>query len=316
MSDIIRIGVSACALGEKVRVDGGHARNPYLTETLAKYVNFVPLCPELACGMGIPREKVRQIDCAGEIRLIGQESGNDWTDRMDSWCQRIIPSLEEDQLCGFILKSESPSCALLRGKIYSTTGKPARRGAGFFATRLMEQFPLLPIEASYRLHNPLIRENFLRRVFVLKRWHKLVENGMDIGQLVNFHTRHKMLIRAHDLKGYRQLGKLLGESSVFNTDEIFGTYAQLLFRSLTLKATPKKNADVLMHAIGFFKKQLSSTDKQEFSDLITAYKSAQIPLLVPVTLLNHYARKYDSPYLLQQYFLNPDTAELKLLNHV
>jgi len=316
MSEIIRIGVSACVLGEKVRFDGSHARDPYITDTLAKYVEFVPLCPDMACGMGMDREKVRQVDCGDEIKLIGVDSAEDWTDRMIDFSKRVLPGLEEEGLCGFVLKSRSPSCALVQAKIYSTKGKPPRRGAGFFAQKLMEHYPLLPIEASDRLQNPILRENFIRRVFVLKRWRDLVDKGMQIGQLVDFHTRHKMLIRAHDLSGYRQLGKLLGESSVFNNEEIFDAYAALLFRALTLKTTPKKNSDVLMHVMGFFKNDLDSADKHEIQSMIHAYKSGKIPLIMPVTILNHHARKFDKPYLTQQFFLNPHPSELKLLNHV
>jgi len=316
MTDMIRIGVSACALGEKVRFDGSHARDAYITDTLAKHVEFVPLCPEVACGMGIPREKVRQVDCAGDIRLIGEESGEDWTDRMKAWAGRSLNDLEQDGLCGFVVRSASPSCALMQGKIFSTTGGPPRRGAGFFTARLLERHPLLPIETDERLQTPLLRENFIRRVFVLRRWRDLLARGMQIGHLVDFHTRHKMLIRAHDLRGYRELGHLLGESSVFNTAEVFAAYGTLLFRSLSLKATPNKNADVLMHAMGFFKKDLDSRDKQELLDKIAEYKAGRIPLIIPVTLLNHYARKFDRPYLTQQFYLNPDPAELKLLNHV
>ncbi|WP_319467721.1 DUF523 and DUF1722 domain-containing protein [uncultured Pseudodesulfovibrio sp.] len=316
MSESIRIGVSACALGEQVRHDGTHAQNHYLTETFRKYVEFIPLCPELACGMRIPRERVRQIDCAGDIRLIGEFSGEDWTDRMNQWADRILPGLEEDELSGFVFKSHSPSCALVQGKIHSTTGKPTRRGTGFFARRMIKHFPLLPVEASTRLHNPYTRENFLRRVFVYKRWQNLIREEKKIGRLLDFHARHKMLIRAHDLKGYREMGKLLGESSVSNTDKIFDLYAQQLFQSLKLKATPTKNADVLMHVLGFFKKQLGHADKAELLEMIQDYKNGELPLLVPVTVLNHYARKYDIPYLMQQYYLNPDKTELKLLNHV
>lgn len=316
MPEPIRIGVSACVVGERVRYDGSHARDAYLTDTLAKYVEFVPLCPEVACGMGVPREKIRQVDCAGDIRLIGHESGEDWTSRMNAWAGRALTGLDEDGLCGFVLRNASPSCALMQGRIFSTTGGPHRRGAGFFAARLIERFPLLPVETDERLHIPLLRENFIRRVFVFRRWRELLAKGMQIGHLVDFHTRHKMLIRAHDLRGYREMGRLLGESSVFNTAEVFASYASLLFRSLALKATPTKNADVLMHAMGFFKQDIDSRDKQELLDLITAYKEGRIPLLIPVTLLNHYARKHARPYLLQQFFLNPDPAELKLLNHV
>lgn len=316
MSQIIRIGVSACIVGEKVRWNGSDARDTYLADTLAKYVEFVPLCPEIACGMGIPREKIRQVDCGGTIRLIGYESGDDLTEKMTNWIDKIMPGLDEEGLCGFVIKSKSPTCAFIQGKIFSTTGKAPRKGMGFFTRLLTEHYPMLPVEAADRLQNPMLRENFIRRVFVLKRWRDLIEKGLKIGNLVDFHTRHKMMIRAHDLRGYRQLGKLLGESSVFNAEEIFDTYGIMLFRSLSLKSTPKKSADVLMHAMGYFKQQLDSGDKQELLSMINAYKSGKIPLIMPVTLLNHYARKYDKPYLTQQYFLNPHPSELKLLNHV
>lgn len=315
MSETIKIGISACLIGENVRFDRGHARDLYITETLAKYVEFVPLCPELACGMGVPREQVRQVDCGGEIRLIGQDSAEDWSDRMTSWCKRVLPGLDEEGLDGFILKGRSPSCGLQQSKVFSTTGKPPRSNSGFFARQLMEMFPILPTESNDRLQNPILRENFIRQIFVLKRWRELIERGQQIGHLVDFHTRHKMLIRSHDLRGYRQLGKLLGESSVFNTDEIFDTYGVLLFRSLALKATPKKNSDVLMHAMGYFKRELDSGDKQELLAMILAYKSGKIPLIMPITLIKHYARKLDKPYLTQQYFFSPHPSELKLLNH-
>lgn len=316
MSEIIKIGVSACVTGEKVRWNGTSNRDSFLTETLAKYVEFVPLCPEIACGMGIPREKVRQVDCGDEIRLIGYESGDDLTDKMTQWAERVLPGLDEEGLCGFVLRSKSPTCALIQAKIFSTAGKPPRRGAGFFSRLLMEHTPILPVETADRLQNPILRENFIHRVFVLNRWRELLDKGLQVGNLVDFHTRHKMLIRAHDLRGYRQLGKLLGESSIFNADEIFAAYGALLFKSLALKATPAKNAEVLTHAMGFFKKDLDDEDKRELVSMIAAYKNGKIPQIIPATLLNHYARKYQKPYLTQQFFLNPHPAELKLMNHV
>ncbi|QJB58242.1 DUF523 and DUF1722 domain-containing protein [Pseudodesulfovibrio sp. zrk46] len=316
MSESIKIGVSACVLGERVRFDRGHARDPYLTDVLVKYVEFVPLCPELACGMGVPREEMRQVDCAGEIRFIGQDSAEDWTERIERWCDKVLPGLVEEDLNGFVFKAGSPSCALRQAKIYNTDGKPPRKGTGFFARRVMEQFPLLPVETSERLQNPILRENFIRRVFVFHRWREMEKRGRQIGHLVDFHTRHKMLIRAHDLRGYRELGRLLGESSVFNTDEVFDTYATLLFKSLALQATPKKNADVLMHAMGYFKQELDRADKQELLAMINNYRVGKIPLIIPVTMIRHYARKFDKVYLTQQYFFTPNPSELKLLNHV
>ena len=316
MSKTVKIGVSACLIGEKVRWDGKHRRDSYLSDVLAKYVEFVPLCPEIACGMSIPREKLRQADCAGQIRLIGYDSGEDMTDAMSEWADRVLPGLDDEELSGFILKPGSPTCGMRHAKIFSTTGKAARYGSGFFTRKLMEHAPLLPVETPDRLHNPILRENFIRRVFVLLRWRQLLAKGKTLGNLVDFHTRHKMLIRAHDLRGYRELGHLLGHATQSSVNETFTKYGALLFKSLTLKATPNKNSDVLTHAVGFFKKYIGAEDKQELLTMISDYKSGKIPLLMPVTLLNHYARKYGKPYLTQQYFLNPSPTELKLLNHV
>ncbi|WP_319543507.1 DUF523 and DUF1722 domain-containing protein [uncultured Pseudodesulfovibrio sp.] len=316
MSENVKIGVSACLIGEKVRWNGMHERDRYLSEILAKHVEFIPLCPEIACGMGIPREQLRQTDCAENIRLIGYESGDDLTQKMTDWADRVLPGLEKEDLNGFVLKPRSPSCGMRHAKIYSTTGKPPRLGSGFFARKLMTYASLLPIETSDRLQNPIVRENFIRRVFVYKRWNQMLSKGKSIGNLVDFHTRHKMLIRAHDLRGYKELGSLLGQANQSNTDTTFNNYATLLFKTMTLKATAKKNSDVLFHAMGFFKKQLDLGDKQELQTAITAYQNGMIPLLIPVTLLNHYARKYQKPYLTQQYYLNPSPTELQLLNHV
>lgn len=315
MPSAIKIGVSACLLGERIRPDSSHARSHYITETLAKYVEFVPLCPEMACGMGLPREEVRQVDCAGEIRLIGYESGEDWTERMDAWCSRMLPDLESEQLSGFILQNRSPTCALKHGRIHSTEGRTARRGQGFFAQRLATRYPLLPLESDDGLKNPITRENFIRRIFAMYRWQETLERGAQIGHLVDFHTRHKMLIRAHDLRCYRELGRLLGESTMANTQTTLEAYAELLFKALSYKSTRKKNGDVLMHATGYFKKNLESDDKQEIQSAINAYKSGKLPLIVPVTLINHHARKQDKAYLRQQVYFHPHPYELKLLNH-
>lgn len=316
MSDTIKIGVSACVAGERVRHDRSHRRSAYLTETLARHVEFVPICPEIACGMGIPREPLRQVDCAGEIRLIGYESGLDLTDKMTRWADRVLEGLDKEGVCGFVLRVHSSSCAERKAKIYSTKGLPPRLGPGFFTRMLQARYPLLPVVSSEGLQNAELRENFVRRVFTLHRWRALTAKGVSIGNLVNFHTRHKMLIRAHDLRGYRELGRLLGESTLDRAESVFRTYGAQLFKSLALKATPSKNRDVLSHAAGFFKKDLDPEDKLELHAMITAYAKGRVPLLVPVTLLNHYARKYDRPYLTQQYYLNPEPAELKLLNRV
>ena len=316
MSDSVRIGVSACLLGESVRHDASHANHVYLVNVLSKQVELVPLCPEMGCGMGLPREAVRHVDCAGDLRLIGADSAEDWTERMNAWCDRVIPDLENDDLCGFVVKDDSPTCGSVNGPVHSTDSTGVKRGVGFFTARLMKRFPLMPVESQARLDDPILRENFIRRIFVYKRWLELLAGGKTIGRLVDFHTRHKLLIRAYDLKGYRELGHLLGESSMDTVDAVFDAYGARVFKALSLKSTPKKNSDVLMHAMGYFKKDLDDGDKRELLGMINGCKGGKLPLLVPATLLNHFARKYERPYLSQQYYLNPHPLELKLLNRV
>lgn len=316
MSETINIGISACVMGEAVRCDGSHSRDSYLSDTFAKYVKYVPVCPEVACGMNVPRERVLQEDDGDRIRLVASQSREDWTNRMDRSCERLLYDLELSHIDGFVLKRGTSSCALENGQILSPEGAQLRRGMGYFTRKMVERMPLLPLELSQRLKNPIIRENFVRRVFVYRRWRKLLQQERSLDALMEFHTRHKMLIRANDMRGYRQLGKLLGESSAFSDEEIHDTYGTLLFRTLEHNSTPSKNADVLNHALGYFKKDLDSEDKLHLLDMISSYKNGRTPLLVPMTVINHYARKYDKPYLTQQYFFNPDPQEVKMLYHV
>lgn len=316
MSETINIGISACVLGESVTCSGGHARDSYLTETFAKYVKYIPFCPEVACGMNIPRERLRQIDCNGEIRLIATQSGEDWTTRMHNTCIRLLDGLAEDNLDGFILRRESASCSLNEGEIHSTTGDAPRLGEGFFTRELMKAHPLLPLELSQRLQNPIIKENFVRRVFVYRRWRALLAKGRTMENLMEFHARHKMLILANDARGLKQLEGLLADRDVFSDEEIVDTYGSILFKSMAHNSTPRKNADVLTHTIEYFKGNLDRDEIHDLQTMINAYKSGKAPLLIPVTIINHHAKQLDKQYLLQQVFLNPDPAELKMLYHV
>ncbi|NDV19302.1 DUF1722 domain-containing protein [Pseudodesulfovibrio sp. JC047] len=313
MSETANIGVSACLLGEKVFWDGSHKRECYPSDILANHIELFPVCPEVGSGMDVPREQLRQVNSAGGTHLIGRQSGTDWTTAMNAWADRIMPHLVNAPLDGFILRAQSPSCGLRGIPTYSPDHTSSRAGQGFFVRLLKKHIPLLPMETADRLRLPAIRRNFIRRVFVSHRWHTMLAKGENIGNLVDFHTRHKMLIRAHDLRGYRELGHLLGQATQSNTEGIFTEYATRLFKSMRLQATPKKNSDVLFHAMGFFKNQLDTGDKQELIRLITEYKNGTISLLTPVTILNHYARKYQKPYLTQQYYLNPSPTELQLL---
>lgn len=316
MSETINIGISACVLGEKVRCNGSHARDSYLTETLAKYVKYIPICPEVACGMNIPRERLRQVDCGGDIRLIATQSGEDWTDRMHKTCDRLLNGLTDEHLDGYILRRNSASCSLDEGEIHLTTGEKPRLGEGFFTRELKKAYPLLPLELSQRLQNPIIRENFIRRVFVHRRWRSLLSAIPTLEGLADFHDRHRMLIIANDANGYKQLDKLVKEESPFSDAEILDTYGSMLFKAMSRNSTPRNYAEVLSDTVTGLAPRLDAADVDDIRTTITTYKSGKTPLLIPVTLLNHHARRLDDSDLQRQFFLNPDPGELKMLYHV
>jgi uncharacterized protein YbgA (DUF1722 family)/uncharacterized protein YbbK (DUF523 family) len=316
MADKIRLGISTCLLGEQVRYDGGHKWDRFLTDTLGKYVDFVPVCPEVECGLGIPREAMRLVGDPADPRLVTVRSGVDHTERMLTWARARVVELEGEDLCGFIFKSDSPSSGMERVKVYGPSGMPAKTGVGLFARTFMEHFPLLPVEEEGRLHDPKLRENFIEAIFTLKRWREMPASSRDRGALVDFHTRHKLLLRAHSLEHLRQLGKLVAQAADHPVDELRQAYQTLLLEALGKKSTIKKNTDVLYHLMGYFKGDLSPDEKQELREIIDLYHRGLVPLVVPVTLINHYVRKYDEPYLQGQWYLNPHPIELQLRNHV
>ncbi len=314
--DKIRLGVSACLLGEKVRFDGGHKLDRFLTETLGRFVEFVPICPEVEMGLPTPRETLRLVGDEEDQRLVFSKSGEDITEKMTAWAQQRVAELEDEGLCGFIFKSKSPSSGMERVKLYDRNGVPNKQGVGLFARAFMTHFPLLPVEEDGRLHDPRLRENFIETIFTLKRWREAVAVGQTRGVLVKFHTRHKLLILSHSTEIYRQMGRLVAGTEGMNETALFDDYLALLMKGLRMKTTVAKHVNVLQHVLGYFKKQLSADEKQEVLGVIEHYRSQQIPLIVPITLLNHFVRKYDQPYLNQQFYLHPHPLELQLRNHV
>jgi len=317
MQDKIKIGISTCLLGQNVRYDGLHARARHLLGPMADYFDYHPFCPEVGCGMGVPREPVRLVGTLEKPRLVGRESGRDWTDTMRDWAETVLPEIEKARLCGFIFKAKSPSSGMSRIKIYPEEGgQPVSyAGVGLFAGMLMKRYPLLPVEDDGRLHDVVLRGNFIERVFVEHRWNRMIGKGLKMKHLIEFHTRHKMLIRSHDVVGYRELGKIVADGKNLPPASLFDAYHARLAKALALKPTVRKNVDVLMHILGYFKKNLTRDEKQECLEIIEDYRNKLVPLIVPVTLMNHYVRKYDSAYLRDQYYLNPHPMELKLRNH-
>jgi len=316
MDTPMRLGISACLLGERVRYDGGHKWDRFLTDTLGRYVQYVPVCPEVECGLPVPRESMRLVGEVASARLVTTRTGVDHTARMQRWAKNRVVELEQQDLCGFVFKSDSPSSGMERVKVYSEKGMPEKKGVGLFARAFMEHFPLVPVEEEGRLHDMKIRENFIERIFTLKRWRAEGLQEKNLGALVAFHTRHKLLILSHSPGHYRTMGRLVAEGKSASPDELFGRYEALLMEALTLKTTPKKNFNVLQHAMGYFKKDLSSDEKQELLEILARYRDGWLPLVVPATLVNHYVRKYGQAYLKEQVYLHPHPLELQLRNHV
>jgi uncharacterized protein YbgA (DUF1722 family)/uncharacterized protein YbbK (DUF523 family) len=316
MTEKIRLGVSSCLLGNEVRYNGGHKRDRYITDVLGAHVEFVPVCPEVEVGFGVPRETLRLEGDIDAPRLVTTKTRIDHTDRMLAWANRRVRELEKEDLCGYIFKKGSPSSGMMRVKVYGKKGQPAAKGVGLFARAFMGHFPLLPTEEEGRLHDPVIRENFIERIFTLKRWRDSLQGGRRIGRLVSFHTRHKLLILSHNPKAYQAMGRLVAQGKPRDVGAVFGAYESLLMGALSLNATVKKNVNVLQHMAGYFKKVLSSDEKSELQELVDRYHQSLVPLIVPLTLINHYVRKYDQTYLKDQVYLNPHPVELKLRNHV
>lgn len=316
MTHRVKIGVSTCLLGEKVRFDGGHKHNRYITQTLGAFFEFIPVCPEYECGLGIPRESMRLVGDIDNPRLITNKTKIDHTERMKKWAAERLDELEKEDLCGFIFKKDSPSSGLFRVKVYNDKGQPVKNGRGLFAATFTARFPRIPVEEEGRLNDSMLRENFIERVFVLKRWREALMRKRTIGNLVDFHTREKLLIMAHSQKHYREMGRFVATGKKIIPADLYSSYEALLFKALVLKATVSKNTNVLMHILGYFKKLLTADEKQEVLELIQNYRKGHLPLIVPTTLMNHYVRKYHQAYLAEQTYLNPHPLELQLRNHV
>jgi uncharacterized protein YbgA (DUF1722 family)/uncharacterized protein YbbK (DUF523 family) len=309
------VGISSCLLGENVRYDGGHKLDRFLRDTLGAFVDYVRVCPEVECGFPIPREAFHLEGDPERPRLVTSRTSVDHTERMEKWANRRVRDLAKEDLCGFIFKSGSPSSGMERVKVKNGKGMPVKKGQGIFARTFIKHFPLLPVEEEGRLHDMELRENFIERIFTLMRWKEMMGSSPTMGKLVDFHTRHKMLILSHNQQIYREMGMLVATGGKRPGKEFYDRYAQLLMGSMKFRSTPRKHSNVLMHAMGYFKKVLSPEEKQEMIQVIDNYRLEMLPLIVPITLLNHYVRRYKVDYLREQVYLNPHPLELKLRNH-
>lgn len=310
----ITVGISSCLLGEQVRYDGGHKHNAYISKTLGEYFEFVPFCPETAIGLGVPRETLRLVQQGTSVHCVGNRTaGLDVTDRLigSADAQRTV----HQSLCGYILKKDSPSCGMERVRVYQGE-QPQRTGMGLFAQRLQQNFPFLPLEEEGRLGDPVLRENFIQRVFVLHRWKQMVAGGIGAAAIMQFHARHKLILMSHDQTAYRQLGQLVAQLTDWDLNQFCEHYLQQLMDILKIPATRSNHVNVLQHIQGYLKRDLDKEDKQELSETISQYRNGLVPLIVPITLLRHHFRKCPNDYILASYYMNPHPAELMLLNHL
>ena len=316
MTPSIRIGISSCLLGEGVRFDGGHKRDVYLTETFGRFVEWVPVCPEVECGLGTPRESMRLMTSMDGVRLLTGRTGIDHTDRMVRYSERRVGELASEELCGYVLKKDSPSCGLHRVKVYGTHRVPTKSGRGIFAGRLVDRFPSLPVEEEGRLSDPRLRENFVERVFAYSRLRKLFRGKWNIGALIAFHTAHKLILMAHSIDAYQRLGRLVAAARGVPAKELEHTYTEAFMAGLTAIATARRHTNVLQHMAGYLKDRLDRASKAELFAAIEDYRTGLVPLVVPITLLRHYVRVHEVAYLAGQLYLEPHPKELMLRNHV
>ena len=308
---MIKIGTSACVLGEKVRFDGGHKRSSFVASHISEFYQLVPFCPEVGIGMSVPRPAIHLREINNEIRLVDSKTGSsDYSDKMAYYFERQQSSLEP--LDGYILAGKSPSCGMERIKIHNEEGRLLHRdGRGMFAESLLNRYPDLPVEEDGRLNDKGIRESFFTRVEAHALFRKLVMEDRQASSLIEFHTRYKYLILAYNPKIYYELGPIVAQCAQ-DIEQAVSDYRSKMMVALSKPTTRKKHTNVLMHLQGFFKNDLASEYKKELSEEIDKYHSGYVPLLAPLTLINHYLREFPNEFLQKQAYLKPFPLELGL----
>jgi uncharacterized protein YbgA (DUF1722 family)/uncharacterized protein YbbK (DUF523 family) len=312
-----RIGISACLLGDEVRFDGGHKRDPFLTDVLAPHVEWVRVCPEVEVGMGTPRETLRLTRAEdGRVRMVTTRTGIDHTDSMARWSRVRLQELAGEELSGYVLKKDSPSCGMERVKVFTPGGMPEKNGRGIFADALLQRFPNLPVEEEGRLSDPRLRENFIERVFAYRRLRQFFSGRWTVGGLVAFHTSHKMTLLSHSTARYQQLGQLVASAAQLSRDALRAQYESEFMATMAIVATARRHTNVLMHMAGHVKKLIDAASKAELTGCIDEYRRGLVPLVVPLTLVRHYVRVHQVKYLAGQTYLEPHPRELMLRNRV
>ncbi|HEX8593187.1 MAG TPA: DUF523 and DUF1722 domain-containing protein [Pseudomonas sp.] len=311
-----KLGISACLLGAEVRFNGGHKESHLCTRALTEYFEFVPACPEVAIGMGIPREPIRLVGDAENPQALGSVNRElNVTQALADYGVQMAAEL--DDISGYIFMQKSPSCGLERVKVYRENGAPVDGGGrGIYAQAFCARHPNLPVEEDGRLNDPVLRENFITRVFAYAAWHELLKIGLTRRSLTEFHSRYKYQLMANDPVQYRALGNMLGGMGRSDPNDIAEQYFSDLMTALKKCATRRTHTNVLQHLTGYLKQTISAADKQEIQQLIAQYHQGIVPLIVPLTLLKHHFRQHPDPYVALQVYMQPHPENLSLRNMI
>ena len=312
---LIRVGVSACLLGQRVRYDGGHKADPFIIDTLGRYFTWVPVCPEVEIGLGTPRETLRLVGEVAAPSLIATVSGRDLTGLMQDFAAQRLSQLAGLGLHGYILKKNSPSCGMQGVRVYGPSARPRRSGRGLFAQALMARWPLLPVEEEGRLQDPGMREHFIERVYACHRWHGFLASSPTPRDVVQFHTRNKLALMARSRPHYQTLGRMVARCGEGLDEDFLDVYGDLFMAALKVRTTRKKHANVLSHMQGYLKRHLGKSDKAALTACIDDYRQGLVPLAVPLDLLRGHFRRYPCPYVEAQTYLNPYPDDLMRLLH-
>ncbi|MCL9775743.1 YbgA family protein [Vibrio methylphosphonaticus] len=308
----ITIGISSCLLGEKVRFDSGHKQSSYVNKELRDYFSFVSVCPEVGMGLPVPRPTIRLMSNEERISLVEtKDATKDYTDGMLSFTHKKVAELESTEMCGYIVCAKSPSCGMERVKVY-TVGHAKANGVGLYTEHLMKKMPWLPVEEDGRLNDPVLKENFISRVFGLNDFYQSMQGEPTPGKIVDFHSRYKLTLMAHNPTSYKTLGRLVAHQNEYEPGEFYQAYRLGLMEGLKHRASRKNVTNVLMHIQGYFKRALDADEKRELAQVIDDYRTGLLPLHSPLTLLKHYLRAYPDDYLASQRFLQPHPEEMRL----
>ena len=310
-----RIGISSCLLGQKVRYDGTAKRDRWIVDQLGTFVDYRPVCPEVAIGLGTPRPPIRLVGTPEATRVVGVEDPSvDVTEALEDFALNTAAQLAD--ISGYVFMSKSPSCGMERVRLYTSKGHAEKTGVGAYARVLMQSLPNLPCEEEGRLHDPMLRENFVNRVFTYRRWQSLRSAGLTAKSVIDFHARHKYMVMAHSQAAHERMGRLLSHLKGVDLEAVADAYEAELMAALKRRAGRKRNANALQHIQGYLKDRIDGGDKQELSESIEAYRREEVPLVVPMKLLRHYFRRNPDHYIDRQWYLDPYPESLGLRNSI